>query len=154
MHNLLSTALYLLALVNPVSKVFVLVTLSKTTSPRQLRSLSLLSSMVALGILLAFAVAGNVILKQFFHVEIYSFQIVGGAVLFYIGFKALNKGIFFEVEEGKSLEEISIVPLASPMIAGPATITAAVSFTAQSGLFERPSFQIELSSPSCSLRRG
>jgi multiple antibiotic resistance protein len=130
-NNLISSALYFLALINPISKIFVLSTLAKDYDARRLRSLSFYSSLVGLGILVSFAVAGSFILDKFFHVDIYSFKAVGGVVLFAIGFKALNKGVFFEVQENASLEEISIVPLASPLIAGPATITAAVSFSFQ-----------------------
>src|SRR5208337_3437215 len=40
----------------------------------------------------------------------------------------------FEVSKNQKLEDLSVVPLASPMIAGPATITAAVSFPAKYGI--------------------
>jgi len=131
MDSLISSTLYLLALINPISKIFVLTTLAKEYDARRLRALSFYSSLVGLGILVTFALAGNFILDKFFHVEIYSFKAVGGVVLFAIGFKALTKGVFFEMQENASLEEISIVPLASPLIAGPATITAAVSLSFQ-----------------------
>lgn len=134
MEHLFSTTLYLLALVNPVSKIFLLSTFSKEVRPRELWRLAWVSSLVGLGILLLFALAGKLLLRSVFHVEIYSFQIVGGAVLFAIGYRALSKGVFFEIDEKTSFEEMSIVPLASPMIAGPATITAAVSFSVQYGL--------------------
>jgi len=81
-------------------------------------------------ILLAFAVVGSPLLTAVFHVEVYSFQIVGGLVLFLMGFKALSHGTFYEESDTKSLVEMAIVPLASPMIAGPATITAAMTFHA------------------------
>ncbi len=42
--------------------------------------------------------------------------------------------LFFELNHNQKLDDMSIVPLASPMIAGPATITAAVSFPAQYGI--------------------
>jgi multiple antibiotic resistance protein len=51
-----------------------------------------------------------------------------------MGYKAVSKGRFFEISKNEKLSEVSIVPLVSPMIAGPATITAALSFTAQNGL--------------------
>jgi multiple antibiotic resistance protein len=77
---------------------------------------------------------GNFMLAKFFHIQIYAFKIAGGTVLFMRGLDALNKGLFFELNHKQKLEDMSIVPLASPMIAGPATITAAVSFPAQYGI--------------------
>ena len=134
MNVVLSTALYFVALINPLSKVFLLSGLSGQMPPRELRLLSVRSSAVALGILLAFAAFGPFLLRSFFQVELYSFQVAGGVVLFTIGLKALMKGVFFEVEDKSKLADVSIVPLASPMIAGPGTITAVVSFSAQHGL--------------------
>lgn len=131
MDSLLSATLYLLALINPVSKIFVLTTLSKQMDARQLRRLSVMASAVGLAILLVFAFTGKIILTRVFHVEIYSFQMVGGLVLFFVGYRALTKGVFFEAPNAEQLEEMSIVPLASPMIAGPATITASVAFSVQ-----------------------
>ena len=122
--------LYLIAVINPMSKVFILSVMAKDVPPRELRSLVLRSSAVALAILLVFAIVGSPLLSAVFHVEIYSFQIVGGLVLFATGFKALSHGTFYEESDRKSLAEMAIVPLASPMIAGPATITAAMTFPA------------------------
>ncbi len=131
---LLNCTLALLALINPVSKIFVLSTLAEEADSRELRRISLKASMIAGAILLIFALSGKFILQTIFHVQLYSFQIVGGIVLFARGFMALNKGLFFETEANQKLEDASIVPLASPMIAGPATLSAAISFPVQYGL--------------------
>jgi len=126
---------YLVALINPLSKVFFL---SSAIRGREqwssLATVSVRASGTAFLILLAFALLGDVLFKQVFHVELYSFQVVGGIVLFVSGFKALNKGVFFEEEEGDRLLDLSVVPLASPLIAGPATITGVISFSAQYGM--------------------
>jgi multiple antibiotic resistance protein len=135
MGNLLNCTLYLIALINPVSKIFVLSVLEKNHSRGEIRSASLRSSVIAAVILFSFAVIGNIILKNIFHVEIYSFKIAAGVVLFVMGFRALFKGVFFETDSGANLSDISIVPLASPMIAGPATITAVISFSAEYGIY-------------------
>ena len=129
MGSLVNCTLYLLALINPVSKVVVLSVLSKRVGPRELRLLALYASLVGLGILLVFLYVGNFILVSVFHVQIYAFRIAGGVVLFLVGLKALNKGVFFEIEKDAKLAEISIVPLASPMIAGPGAITAALTYS-------------------------
>jgi multiple antibiotic resistance protein len=134
MREFINCAVYLVALINPVSKVFILSVMGKDMPDHEMRRLAVNSSLVALYILVIFAVGGSVLLTQVFHVELYSFQIVGGLVLLAVGFKALSKGNFYEEEDRKSLADMSIVPLASPMIAGPATLTAAVAFPAHYGL--------------------
>jgi multiple antibiotic resistance protein len=127
------TVLYLAALINPLSKVFFLASSFGSEKRSSVVRLSLQSTLVAFLILVSFALAGNFILRQVFHAELYSFRIVGGVVLLYSGFRALLKGAFFETPAKHKLTEYSIVPLASPLIAGPATITAVISFTAESG---------------------
>lgn len=131
---ILDCSLALIALINPISKIFIVSTLAPKISHLDLKRVIVRSSAVALIILLSFIFLGNFILTQFFHIEIYSFKIAGGIVLTFRGFEALNKGLFFEVKYRQKLEDISVVPIASPMIAGPATITAAVSFPSKYGL--------------------
>ena len=133
MHGLLENSLYLLALINPVSKVFILSMLPETESRREVARISIRSTLIGLLILVTLAGVGNYLLGYVFHVEIYSLRVAGGLVLLWFGFTALTKGVFFEVSENQQLHDISVVPLASPLIAGPATITAAISFSADYG---------------------
>ena len=134
MQTTIYCTLALLALINPVSKIFVLTTLDERPEVKNLRKIALQSTLIAIGILITFALGGNILLRYIFQVKIYSLQIAGGFILLYRGFQALNKGVFFELAEKMKLMDASIVPLASPMIAGPATITAALSFPARYGM--------------------
>lgn len=135
LYNLLQCALALIILINPVSKVFILSTIfSKKIVKKDFVHICLKSTYIALAILLLFTWAGNFLLRNVFQVDIYSLQILGGLVLSQRGLSALNKGVFFETKSKKKLEDMSIVPLASPMIAGPATISAAISFPHRYGL--------------------
>ena len=134
LSSIINTTLALLALINPISKIFIISTIARETGHREVRHIALKATGVAMVILLVFLFLGNFLLAEVFRVELYSFKIAGGLVLLYRGFEALNKGIFFELNYKQKLEDLSIVPLASPMIAGPATITAAVSFPIQFGM--------------------
>jgi len=129
----LTETVFFIALVNPISKVFVLTAVTKEFEGAELKHVALRASLVALVLLLASGLGGSYVLTEFFHVQVHSLQVAGGVLLFLIGMQALMKGRFFEIEPGQHLHDISIVPLASPMIAGPATITAAISQTAQHG---------------------
>jgi multiple antibiotic resistance protein len=133
-ESLWASVVYLLALINPISKVFFLASAEDARHGRKLLIVSLEASLVALIILVSFILLGNVVFTRLFHVDIYSFQILGGIVLFTLGYRALTKGVFYETDESHSISEHAVIPLASPLIAGPATITAVISLSAQNGL--------------------
>lgn len=135
--KLLENSLYLLALLNPASKVMFLSTYEPTLTRRQVVELSWKSSLAALVILIVLAGAGEVVLRRIFKVELYSLRITGGAILFMIGWMAVREGRFVQKQEHNLREnftELSLVPLAAPLIAGPGTIAAAISSTAEFGL--------------------
>jgi len=127
--------LFFIVLLNPVSKIIVLSSLGVTNNFNELKNISLKATITAMIILFLFSFAGTFILKKIFRIEIYSLQIVGGVVLFLIGLRALQKGEFFELDIHQKIKDIAVVPIASPMIAGPATITASISQSAIYGPF-------------------
>lgn len=127
------TSLYFLALINPASKVFLLSSVDPPYTRAELLKISMTATSVALVILLVLSGIGHVLLHEVFRVEIYSLQVAGGVVLFIIGLTAVRKGRFYEQDFHRATD-ISIVPLAAPLIAGPGTITAAISFASTQGL--------------------
>lgn len=131
---LLDCSLILIALINPVSKIILVAALADEYDLLSVKKMAMRASLVAVLILVAFTLGGNFLLEQVFHVDIFAFTIAGGLVLALRGYQALEKGVFFDMEHHQKLEDLSIVPVASPMIAGPATISAALSFPAQYGL--------------------
>jgi len=54
-------------------------------------------------------------------------------VLLYSGWVALQHGVLINIGKDVPIQDISSVPIAIPMIAGPGTITATVTFPAQYG---------------------
>ena len=131
MNTILHLSFFLLALINPVSKIAVISMLPKDATTEDVRTIAVRSTLVAFIMLVVFAFAGNAVLNTFFRVELYSFQIVGGIVVFYYGFMALRQGVFFEASSSQKLLDLSIVPIASPLIAGPATITAVITLSSE-----------------------
>ena len=130
---IIESTLYFLALINPASKVFLLSSMNPPYSWRELRSITVKSNIAALLILLVITGIGSFLLKVVFHVEIYSLKVAGGIVLFIIGLTAVRQGRFFEKSIQDSHSDISIVPLAAPLIAGPGTITAAIAYASNYG---------------------
>lgn len=135
-YKIFTNILYLIALINPISKICILSVFSKDDSDsKEMPRTVIESSIIAFFILLLVMLFGEFIFKSFLRVELYSLRIAGGIILFGVGFKALSKGVFFESGTQNRLSEISIVPLASPMIAGPATIAATLTLTVADGFF-------------------
>lgn len=132
-HVMLSSILYLLALMNPASKVFLLCSLDSRPSGRELVQISLRATLTALVILLAVAAGGTALLKFVFQVELYSLKVAGGVILFMVGLSAVQRGRFHENPLKGGCADLCIVPLGAPLIAGPGTITAAISFSSQYG---------------------
>ena len=85
----------LLALINPLSKIFVVSTLSNEADDKELRKIFLKASLVATSILVLFALVGNSLLTVVFHVNLYAFQMVGGVVLFFKRASSLEQRSLF-----------------------------------------------------------
>lgn len=49
--------------------------------------------------------------------------------MLFVGHLAVKKGRFYEEQAFQNLSDLSIVPLAAPLIAGPGTITAVISYS-------------------------
>ncbi len=135
MQTIINLSLFFIAVINPVSKIAVISVLPETATFKDIEQISVRSTFAAFLMLLVFALGGSFILSSIFNVQLYAFQMVGGIVVFYYGFAALRNGVFFEMDSSKKLSDLSIVPIASPLIAGPATITAVISMTAEYSVF-------------------
>ncbi len=133
LNAIISCIVALLALVNPLQKILIVTSLQDRFRPEELRYISLKSTITAALILIFFLFLGEITFSYVFRVELYSFQITCGAVLIYNGLSGLLKGFFLKVDEHIKIADLTTVPIAIPMIAGPATITAAVTFPVQYG---------------------
>lgn len=131
--DFITLTLYLLALINPVSKIFILTDIARSTDAKGFARICVESTLIAFLILSLLSVGGNFILAEIFHVSITAFRIAGGLIVFYVGARALLQGVFFDKGVHDRYAEESIVPLASPMIAGPGTITASITATSEFG---------------------
>ena len=134
---IIENALYLIALLNPASKVMFLSTYEPKLSRKQIFELSWKSSTAALFILITLALFGEIVLSKIFRVELYSLKITGGIVLFMIGLVAIREGHFVNRDERQkqmNFTDLSLIPLATPLIAGPGIIAAGISTAAQYGV--------------------
>ncbi|MBQ6597111.1 MAG: MarC family protein [Lentisphaeria bacterium] len=137
LRSVFENALYLLALLNPASKIMFLASYPASSGRGKNFELSWKSSAAALVILILLAAAGQFLLGRIFRVELYSLQITGGLVVFVIGWTAVNQGRFVKRQQDSLMEgltDISLVPLATPLIAGPGMIAAVIAGSVADGL--------------------
>ncbi len=104
--------------------------LTKGASPQQARSMALRATWIATIILLIFALFGQQLLGAL-HIELNSFRIAGGLMLFFIAFDMVFEKRTQRREERAEkiaatpeIEDVSVFPMAMPMLAGPGAIAA------------------------------
>ncbi len=128
-------SLTFISLLNPIQKIFVIFSLQDTYDHKSLMTIVNRSTVTAFIVLLLFLTLGNQILGYVFNIEIYSFQIMCGIVLSINGLSALQKGVYVKINKNSTIEDIIAVPIAVPMIAGPASITAVVTMPLLYGIW-------------------
>ncbi len=103
--------------------------LTKGATQAQRTSMALRASVIASTILLFFALLGEELLDAL-HIDLDSFRIAGGLMLFFIAFEMVFEKRQQRREEraGKvtadKVEDVSVFPMAMPMLAGPGAIAA------------------------------
>ena len=103
--------------------------LTKEATSAQARSMALRAVAIAAVILLIFAFFGEALLGAL-HIQLDSFRIAGGFMLFWIAFEMVFEKRT-QRREGRAdkvtaseVEDVSVFPMAMPMLAGPGAIAA------------------------------
>lgn len=116
-------------LMNPLGTMPVFMSMTATLTPAQRRQTALKAVIVSFGTLLLFAFTGQ-LLFQFFGISVDSFRVVGGIIFFMMGYDMLQARLSkVKVKDSEAQEyvsDISVTPLAIPMISGPGSITNAI----------------------------
>ena len=104
--------------------------LTKQASPAQARNMALRAVAIASVILVIFAFFGEDLLGAL-HIELDSFRIAGGLMLFWIAFEMVfekrtqrRTERADKVSADPEIEDVSVFPMAMPMLAGPGAIAA------------------------------
>jgi len=110
---------------------------------QQRRSMAIRAVIVAGGILLVFALFGEALLSAL-HIELNSFRIAGGIMLFLIALDMVfekrterREQRAQKVIETPEIEDVSIFPMAMPMIAGPGSIASVMLLVSQNEGLDR-----------------
>ncbi|MGD0080071.1 MAG: MarC family protein [Methanoregula sp.] len=121
----------MLIIVNPLSSTLIYVSLTSNLDKPARETIAKEACRFALLILLFVAVLGTWIL-QLFGITLEAFRIAGGILLFGIGMEMVyaktsrTKLTATERYESRDNDDVAIMPLAIPMIAGPGAITTTI----------------------------
>ncbi len=127
--TVLSAALLLFLILDPLGNIPVFLSLLKALPPARQRVVLVRELLIALAVLMVFLWAGRYLL-ELMHLRQESVSIAGGIVLFLIGLRMIfppADGIMGEQPEGEPF----IVPMAIPMIAGPSGMAAVMLLGSQ-----------------------
>ncbi|HSS22316.1 MAG TPA: MarC family protein [Pyrinomonadaceae bacterium] len=126
----------LVVVVDPPGVVPMYVALTKGVSPQRRRSILIRAVLIAFGSAIFFLVAGRAVLT-YLGVTVHAFSISGGILLFVAAMPMLfgqRGGLQSpEPEECDPAQDISVFPLAMPLLSGPGTIATILLLTSQAG---------------------
>ena len=117
------TFVTLLVIMDPIGAAPIFVTLTRGLDQRARRRAALRASGAALGLVLLFAIGGEAVLR-YLGVTIESLSIAGGLLLLLLSLEML-RGLDVP-HEGDADGDVALVPLASPLVAGPGAIATAM----------------------------
>jgi multiple antibiotic resistance protein len=116
-------------LINPLGTMPIFLTMTTDLSEQERKATAKKASLVSFIIIICFALSGQLLFK-FFGISVNSFKIVGGVIFFMMGMDMLQarlSAVKIKKNEVKNyVNDISITPLAIPMICGPGAITNSI----------------------------
>ena len=125
-------------LTNPLSIMPIFLTMTDGFSDMERKAIVKRATIVSFITVVMFAVSGQLLFK-FFGISTNGFRVVGGVIFFAIGWDMLQARItkvkLKEDEIKTYAKDISITPLAIPMICGPGSITNAIVLMEEADTF-------------------
>jgi multiple antibiotic resistance protein len=126
----LSAFITLFVVIDPPGCAPIYAGLTTGASPAQKRAMALRAVLIAGAILLLFALFGQQLLGAL-HIELDAFRIAGGIMLFLIALDMVfekrtqrREARAERVRETPEIEDVSVFPMAMPMLAGPGAIAS------------------------------
>jgi multiple antibiotic resistance protein len=130
--ELTKSTIALFVVIDPIGNVPLFIALTSKMDKIQKRKTSKVAIITAASLLTVFAIGGTRILS-IFGINIFSFMIAGGILLFILSIELLTHGSWrFAI--GDSAEDTGAVPLAFPLLVGPGAITSVIISYETAGL--------------------
>lgn len=133
----LSAFITFFVVIDPPGCAPIYASLTKGANTHQRRSMAIRATLVASGILFVFALFGEKLLGAL-HIELQSFRVAGGIMLFLIALDMVfekrterREKRAQEIMETPEIEDVSVFPMAMPMVAGPGSIATVMLLMAQ-----------------------
>ncbi len=124
-------------LVDPIAAIPAFLAMTSHADAEQRRHMAKRAAFTCFVVLTAFGLGGTLIFRVF-GITLPAFKIAGGIILLLIGLEMLQarrsntKETPGETAEGSEKEDIGIIPLGIPMLAGPGSISAVMVLVSQS----------------------
>jgi len=129
--KILSLSFTLFLLMDSLGNIPLFMAILKNLHPKRQRQIIRRELLIALGVIILFALIGDSFLS-FLNVHHYTVQIAGGIILFLIALKMIFPQ--HDAPHEKSDKEPFIVPLAIPLVAGPAALAAVMLYSKEEPL--------------------
>lgn len=126
------SAIALFAIVDPLGNVPLFLSFTATQNPLQRRRTALTASLVTALILVCMVLCGQIFLNLF-GIHVASLRVGGGILLLFIGLAMLHsrlspaKQTTEEQNEAVDSDNVGVVPMAVPLMAGPGAISLVIS---------------------------
>jgi multiple antibiotic resistance protein len=139
----ISAFVTLFVVIDPPGCAPIYASLTTGASVAQRRSMAIRATIIAGGILVFFAMFGEEVLS-FLHIDLDSFRIAGGLMLFIIAIDMVfekrterREQRAEKVRATPEVEDVSVFPMAMPMIAGPGSIASVMLLVSQNNGLDR-----------------
>lgn len=125
-------------IVNPIEATMVFVTLTSGLNSKEKSRIYTRTTLVAFSIALLFSLAGDAVLR-IFGITVDSLRVAGGILLFLVaidmlrGVRQQKKVTEAELRDANQREDVSVFPLAIPLLTGPGAITTVVVLMGAAG---------------------
>jgi multiple antibiotic resistance protein len=129
LNTLLTILIPLIIIMDPLGNLLFFLLFTKQNTPAEKGRMAVITSVSACLILFFFAFTGDFVL-HYFGIGLPAFQVAGGFIFFVYALQMLHlipsglKTTIEEEEEGITKTNAALVPMATPMLAGPGAITA------------------------------
>jgi multiple antibiotic resistance protein len=126
----------LFVIVDPIGIVPTFISLTNNYSEDAARKVIYRACLIGAGVLIFFQLFGNLVFQSL-NISLDAFKAAGGILIFLTAFEMLkakeaDEKYNPEVSQAEEREDISIVPLAMPLLAGPGAITSVIVFSNES----------------------
>ncbi len=118
------TFVTLFVITDPIGNAPIFVSITRKLEPRRRQAAAIRAVLAAGALIIGFAVFGELILR-YLHVSLGSLSIAGGLLLMLVALEML-RGSDFPGGDPDAPENVALVPLATPLVAGPGAIATAI----------------------------